>query len=100
MDQTLTTMLAAAVPTLAVIIAIVRNESSTALLTSRMNGIETNLSNRITSLENRLDMRITSLENRMDARFETLDRDLREWARITMTHDADIARLKDKTGLG
>jgi hypothetical protein len=42
----------------------------------------------------------------MNARFETLTRrvdsvnaDLREWARITMQHNNDVARLKDKTGL-
>lgn len=40
------------------------------------------------------------LTNRLEKRFDRLDTDLREWARITMKHDTDIGRLKDKTGLG
>jgi hypothetical protein len=42
----------------------------------------------------------------MQSRFETLtrrvndvDSDLREWGRISMRHNTDIVRLKDKTGL-
>jgi hypothetical protein len=42
----------------------------------------------------------------MNARFETLTRridsvaaELREWAKITMRHNSDVARLKDKVGL-
>jgi hypothetical protein len=30
---------------------------------------------------------------------ETLARDLRDWAKITMQHNTDIARLRYKTGL-
>jgi len=77
MDQNLSTLIAAGIPTLAVIVAFVRNESAISGLTSR----------------------ITSLENRLDSRIETLDRDLRDWAKITMQHNTDIARLKDKAGL-
>ena len=53
------------------------------------------LGQKITGLETR----ISSLDARLDARVETLDRDLREWAKITMRHNTDIARLKDKAGL-
>jgi hypothetical protein len=77
MDQNLSTIIAAGIPTLAVIVAIVRNESAISGLTSR----------------------IASLETRLDSRIETLDRDLREWARITMQLNTDVARLKDKAGL-
>jgi hypothetical protein len=77
MDQNLSTAIAAGIPTLAVIAAFVRNESSIAGLSSR----------------------IASLETRLDVRIETLDRDLRDWAKITMQHNSDIARLKDKAGL-
>jgi len=69
MDQNLSTLIAAGIPTLAVIVAFVRNESAISGLTSR----------------------ITSLENRLDSRIETLDRDLRDWAKITMQHNTDIS---------
>jgi hypothetical protein len=46
-----------------------------------------------------LTSRVTSLENSLDARMETLDRDLRDWAKITMQQNSEIARLKDKVGL-
>lgn len=77
MDQNISTIIAAGIPTLAVIAAFVRNESSISALISR----------------------ITSLENRLDTRIETLDRDLREWAKITMQLNTGVARLKDKAGL-
>lgn len=82
------TLIAAAVPTLAVILGIVRNESALKTLGARIDGLESSLSTRIANLESRL-----------DARIETLDRDLREWAKIVMQHNTDIARLKDKAGL-
>lgn len=88
-DQVISTIIAATVPTLAVIAAFVRNETALSALGAR-----------ITALEIRLDARITSLEARFDGRIETLDRDLRDWAKITMAHNTDIARLKDKAGLG
>lgn len=77
MDQIIATVIAATVPTLAVIAAFVRNETALAALSTR----------------------IANLEARLDARIESLDRDLREWARIVMQHNTDIARLKDKAGL-
>jgi hypothetical protein len=77
MDPTISTVIAATVPTLAVIIAIVRNETALAVLGTR----------------------IGNLESRLDARIETLDRDLRDWAKITMQINADVARLKDKVRL-
>jgi chromosome segregation ATPase len=95
MDRNLSTLIAAGMPTLAVIAFFVRNESSIAGLASRIAGLET----RITSLESNLNARLTSLEARLDARIETLDRDLRDWAKITMQHNSDISRLKDKAGL-
>ena len=73
MDQITGTVIAASVPTLAVIAAFVRNEAALASLGGR---IET-----------------------LARRIESVDTDLREWARITMQHNTDIARLKDKTGL-
>ena len=85
LTQELSSIIAAGIPMLAVIASFVRNESSTAALASR-----------ITSLETRLDARILSLENKFDARIETLGRDLRDWAKITMQHNTDIALLKDK----
>jgi hypothetical protein len=121
MDPTLSTVIAAGIPTLAVIASFVGNESATSGLSSRLTGLEnslavritslettlngritnleTTVNARITSLENTFNTRITSLENRFDIRIETLDRDLREWAKITMQHNSDIARLKDKAGL-
>jgi len=99
MDQNLSTVIAAGIPTLAVVVAFVQNESAISGLTSRITGLDNSLSSSITSLENRLDARITSLEKRLDARIESLDRDLRDWAKITMQHNTDIARLKDKAGL-
>ncbi len=95
MDQNLSTAIAAGIPTLAVIASFLRNESAISGLASRMAGLEA----RITSLETTLNVRITSLETRLDARIESLDRDLRDWAKITMQHNTDIARLKDKAGL-
>jgi len=74
LTQELSSIIAAGIPTLAVIASFVRNESSTAALASR----------------------ITSLETRLDARIETLGRDLRDWAKITMQHNTDIALLRDK----
>jgi hypothetical protein len=76
------------VPTLAVIVAFVRNETASAALSTR-----------ISNLETRLDARIETLDRDLRARLETLDRDLRDWAKITMAHNTDIARLKDKTGM-
>jgi hypothetical protein len=73
MDQITGTVIAASVPTLAVIAAFVSNEAALASLGGR---IET-----------------------LARRIESVDTDLREWARITMQHNTDIARLKDKTGL-
>jgi len=78
MDQNLSTIIAAGIPTLAVIVAIVRNESAISGLTSR----------------------IASLETRLDSRIETLDRDLREWARITMHLNTDVARPKGQGRFG
>jgi hypothetical protein len=97
--QDLATLLAAGIPTLAVIVAIVRNESAISGLASRITSLETSLNALITSLETTLNARITSLETRLDARIESLDRDLRDWAKITMHHNTDIALLKDKAGL-
>jgi hypothetical protein len=77
MDQNLSTIIAAGIPTLAVIVAIVRNESAISGLTSR----------------------IASLETRLDSRIETLDRDLREWARITMQLNTDVAKGQGRFGL-
>lgn len=84
MDQITGTIISAAVPTLAVLAAFVRNESAI----SSLNG------------------RIETLNRDMNARFETLTRridtveiELRQWARIDMEHHTDIARLKDKAGL-
>ena len=77
MMDLLSTVIAAGVPTLAVIAAFVRNETALTGLAAR----------------------VSSLENRLDARIETLDRDLRDWAKITMAHNTDIARLKDNAGL-
>jgi hypothetical protein len=77
MDQGLSTFIAAAVPTVAIIVAFVRNETALSALATR----------------------ISNLESRLDARLETLDRDLRDWAKIAMTHNTDIALLKQKAGL-
>lgn len=90
MDQTLSTIIAAAVPTLAVIGAFIRNESTLASL-GRHN-LETS---RIDNLEHRMDARFEMLERRIDK----LDAELRDWAKIRMHHNTDIARLKDKAGL-
>jgi len=84
MDQLAGTAIAAAVPTLAVIAAFVRNESALA-----------SLSGRIETLTRDMNARFETLTRRIDS----VDADLREWARITMQHNTDIARLKDKTGL-
>jgi hypothetical protein len=106
MDQNLSTAIAAGIPTLAVIASFVRNEFAISGLGWRMAGLEaritsleTSLNARITSLETTLNARITSLETRLEARIESLDRDLRDWAKITMQHNSDIARLKEKAGL-
>lgn len=89
MDQNLiNTIIAAAVPILAIVAAFVRNEAALAAL-----------GNRITALETRLDARIETLDRDLRSRLETLDRNLRDWAKITMPHNTDIARLKDKSGL-
>lgn len=104
------TLIAAAVPTLAVVIGIVRNELAIKGLGDRVQGLDTSLSGRITtldtslsgritSLETSLSARVSSLESRLDHRIETLDHDLREWARIVMKNNTDIARLKDHTHL-
>jgi hypothetical protein len=84
MDQITGTVIAAAVPTLAVIAAFVRNESALA-----------SLGGRIETLARDMNARFETLTRRIDS----VDTDLREWARITMQHNTDIARLKDKTGL-
>ena len=99
MDQNLSTAIIAGIPTRAVIASLVRNESATTGLNSRLTGLENSLATRITSLETTLNAHITSLEVRLDARIESLDRDLRDWAKITMQHNSDIARLKQKAGL-
>jgi hypothetical protein len=84
MDQITGTVIAAAVPTLAVIAAFVRNETALA-----------SLGGRIETLARDMNARFETLTRRIDS----VDTDLREWARITMQHNTDIARLKDKTGL-
>jgi len=106
MTLDLSTIIAAGIPTLAVIASFVRNESSIAGLGARITSLETRLDARIQGLENKLEARIQGLENRItslerkfDARIETLDRDLRDWAKITMQHNSDIALLKDRAKL-
>jgi hypothetical protein len=84
MDQITGTVIAAAVPTLTVIAAFVRNEAALA-----------SLGGRIETLARDMNARFETLTRRIDS----VDTDLREWARITMQHNTDIARLKDKTGL-
>jgi hypothetical protein len=74
MNQDLSTLLAAGIPTLAVIVGFVRNESAISGLAAS-----------ITRLENSISARLTSLENTLGAHVETLDRDLR--AKITMLHN-------------
>jgi hypothetical protein len=46
-----------------------------------------------------LELRMSNLENRLDSLIQTLDRDLRDWVKVIMQHNSDIARLKDKAGL-
>ena len=101
-DEAVKLAITAGLPTIAVILGIVRNEFALASLGRRIDNLEARLDARITSLEER----ITSLEARLDKRIDTLairvehlDRDLREWARIVMNHNTDIARLKDKAGI-
>jgi hypothetical protein len=84
MDQITGTVIAAAVPTLAVIAAFVRNETALASLGGRIETLARDMNARFETLTRRI---------------ESVDTDLREWARITMQHNTDIARLKDKTGL-
>ncbi len=102
MDQTVVTIIGSALPTLAVLAAFVRNESAIASLGSRID----DSNKRIESLNRDMNLRFETLTRDMQSRFETLtrrvgdvDADLREWARISMRHNTDIARLKDKTGL-
>jgi hypothetical protein len=83
MDQITGTVIAAAVPTLAVIAAFVRNETALASLGGRIETLARDMNARFETLTRRI---------------ESVDTDLREWARITMQHNTDIARLKDKTG--
>jgi len=84
MDQTTSTVIAAAIPTLAVIAAFVRNETALASFGARIETLSRDMNARFETLTRRID---------------SVDTDLREWARITMQHNTDIARLKDKTGL-
>jgi hypothetical protein len=102
MDQTTTTWIAVAVPTLAVIAGFIRNEAAFSSLAARVETMNRDVNARFEMV----DARFETLTRDMNARFETLtrrvdavDRDLREWARIVMRHDTDIARLKDKAGL-
>ena len=88
MDQITSTIIGAAVPTFAIIFAVMRNQTALAALGAR-----------ISILESSLSTRISNLETRLDARMETLDRDLREWAKIAMQINTDVARLKDKVRL-
>jgi hypothetical protein len=75
MDQSLSTVIQGAAPTIAVIVGIVRNEALIGRVKARIGGIE----NRITGLDNSLSARISSIENRLDFRMEALQRDLCEW---------------------
>ena len=84
MDQLTGTIIAATVPTLAVIAAFVRNETAIAGLGARIETLSRDMNARFETLTRRID---------------SVDMELREWARITMQHNTDIARLKDKTGL-
>ncbi len=109
MDQIIGTIIAAAVPTLAVIAAFVRNESAIVSLGGRLETLNRDMNARFSDVNARfsdVNARIDNLTRDMNARFETLtrridsvDSDLREWAQISMQHNTDIARLKDKTGL-
>jgi hypothetical protein len=110
MDQTMSTIIAASVPTSAIIAAFVRNESALGTMGARIRSLETRFDTRIENLDRdvrarieTLDRdvraRIETLDRDVRARIETLDRDLREWARITMQINTDVARLKDKAGL-
>ena len=80
MDQNLTLIIRAGVPTLAVIVMSIRRELIMARVMPPVPAADTSLA------------RIASLENRLDAH-------LRDWAKITMQHNSDIARLKEKVGL-
>jgi hypothetical protein len=84
LDPIIATAIAGAVPTLAIIAAFVRNETALA-----------NVNARIETLTRDMNARFETLTRRIDS----VDTDLREWAKITMLHNTDIARLKDKTGL-
>ena len=99
MDQTISTIIAAGLPTLAVIAAFVRNESALAAMSSRIANLELRLDSRIETLDRDMRARIETLDRDLRTRIETLDRDLRDWAKITMQHNTDIGRLKDKAGL-
>jgi len=108
MDQT--AIIVSAVPTLAVLATFLRNESAISGLNRRIDDCskridETN--KRVETLTRDMNARFETLTRDMNYRFETLirrfdkvDEDLREWAKITMQQGTDIARLKDKAGLG
>ncbi len=76
MDQFTGTMIAAAVPTLAVIAAFVRNEAALSSLGGRIDAVN----HRIETLTRDMNARFETLTRRIDS----VDTDLREWAKITM----------------
>jgi archaellum component FlaC len=99
--QTVTAIIASAVPTLAVLATFLRNESAIGGLNKRIDDShrridETNKSiddtnKRIETLTRDMNARFETLTRDMNYRFETLirrfdkvDEDLREWAKITM----------------
>ncbi len=94
-------MIAAAVPTLAVIAAFVRNEAALSSLGGRIDAVNHRIETLTRDMNTRFEAvnarfedvnhRIETLTRDMNARFETLtrridsvDTDLREWAKITM----------------
>jgi hypothetical protein len=95
MDQLTGTIIAAGLPTLAVIAAFVRNESAQANLSGRIETLTRDMNARFETLTRDINGRFETLTRRLDA----VDTDLREWAMITMLHYTEIARLKDKVGL-
>jgi DNA anti-recombination protein RmuC len=74
LDQIISTVIAAAVPTLAVIAAFVRNETAMAQVNARIDTLTRDMNSRFEAVDSRFESMNARFET-MNARFETLTRD-------------------------
>lgn len=104
MKDILLATIPATIPTLAVLVGILLNQSGINRLDSRISSLEHRLDGRISALENRMDGRINSLEgqfNSLEGRFDSLSKQLHDGIVMLIGRDTEkserLARLEERS---